>query len=106
MTFAIAIVLSTGNPGHVFAAAFEATTDAIDLFPFLMRRCGENMDKRVYNLHDSIGDKELRNDFVVALQAYAPRLIFKPSFLVQTGFSGIMGMWRLRLPLFGEISLK
>ena len=43
--------------------------DAVDLFPFLIRRCGANIDKRIYNLHTSIRDGELRYD---ALQTYSP----------------------------------
>ena len=101
----IAIALTTGNPGDVFAAAFDkrqqiqlvlaknrpptledisaanklisligspTVKDAIDLFPFLLCRCGANINKRIHNLHTSIRDGQLRNDFMLALQTYAP----------------------------------
>jgi hypothetical protein len=99
----IAVALTTGNPGEVFAAAFDkreqmqlvlakngpptlndiaaarefisligspAVLDAIDIFPFLIRRCEANINKRIHNLHASIQDGELRNDFTFALEAY------------------------------------
>jgi len=99
----IAVALTTGNPGEVFAAAFDkreqmqlvlakngpptpddiaaarefisligspAVLDAVDTFPFLIRRCGANINKRIHSLHMSIQDGELRNDFTLALEAY------------------------------------
>jgi hypothetical protein len=54
------------------------------------RRCGENIDdKRIYNLHTSIQDGELRNDFNCRLTYL--RLIPKPSLAVRTRF---LGLWR------------
>ncbi|KAM6491131.1 hypothetical protein JOM56_013370 [Amanita muscaria] len=49
-----------------------AVSDAMDLFPFLLRRCGANINKRIRNLHTSIRDEEIRNDFALALKAYEP----------------------------------
>ena len=100
---AIAISLTTGKPGDVFAAAFDkrermqlvlakngpptpddiaaanklisligdpTVTHSTHIFPFLIDRCGENIDKRVRNLHKSI--QELQNDFTLALEEYMP----------------------------------
>jgi hypothetical protein len=99
----IAVALTTGNPGEVFAAAFDkreqmqlvlakngpptpddiaaareffsligspAILSAVDIFPFLIRRCVANINKRIHNLHTFIQDGELRNDFTLALEAY------------------------------------
>ena len=49
-----------------------AVSDAMDLFPFLMHRGGANLNKRIHNLHTSIQDGELCNDFTLALKAYKP----------------------------------
>ena len=101
----IAVAMTTGKPGDVFAAAFDkrqniqlvlakngpptpddisaanelislignpTIVSAMGLFPFLIRRCGKNIDKRIHSLHTSIQDAELRNDFVLALQTYSP----------------------------------
>ena len=101
----ITVALSTGNPGEVFAAAFDkrkkvelvlaknghptpddiaaaeelisligspAVSDAMDLFPFLMHRGGANLNKWIHNLHTSIQDGELCNDFTLALETYEP----------------------------------
>src|SRR5260221_5021505 len=43
-------------------------SDAMDLFPFLIGRCGGNIDKRIRNVHGSI--QELRNDFKLAIAKY------------------------------------
>jgi hypothetical protein len=43
-------------------------SDAMDLFPFLIRRGGANIDKRIRNVHGSI--QELRNDFKLAIAEY------------------------------------
>jgi hypothetical protein len=100
----ITIALTTGNPGDVFAAAFDkreqmqlvlakngpptpedvaaakelislignpAVTHALDIFPFLMDRCGANINKRIHNLHTSILDGQ-DNYFTSALEAYHP----------------------------------
>ena len=45
-----------------------AVSNAMHLFPFLMRRCGANIDKRIRNLHESI--RELYDDFTSALEEY------------------------------------
>jgi len=99
----IAVALTTGNPGEVFAAAFDkreqmqlvlakngpptpddiaaarelisligspAVLDVMDIFPFLLRRCGVNINRRIHKIHTSIQDGELRNDFTLALEAY------------------------------------
>src|ERR1700733_9855391 len=47
-------------------------TSAVHLFPFLMRRCGANINKRIHNLHTTIQSTELRSDFSSALQTYVP----------------------------------
>jgi len=100
----ITVALTTGNPGDVFAAAFDkrkqmhlvlakngpptpqdmaaatdlifligssAVTHALDIFPFLMHRCGANINKRIHNLHTSILDGQ-DNYFTSALEAYHP----------------------------------
>ena len=127
----IALALTTGNPGEVFAAAFDkreqvqlvlakdgpptlddiaaarefisliespAVLDAIDIFPFLIRRCGANINKRIHNLHTSIQDGELRNDFTLALEAYSGGDIIAEFPTTE--------MWCLRLRLCGKILLK
>lgn len=133
---AIAIALTTGKPGNVFAAAFDkrermqlvlakngpptpddiaaanklisligdpAVTHAMDIFPFLIDRCGENIDKRVRNLHQSI--QELQNDFTLALEERR-RLILRPSFHMQASFWRNTGIRYLRLRPYGEILLN
>ena len=120
----IAIALTTGNPGDVFAAAFDkrqhiqlvlakngppthedvtaanelisligspTVADAMDLFPFLIRRCGANIDKWIHNLHTSIRDTELRNDFMLAMQAYVPEADIRVEFPVADKFLGDHG---------------
>ena len=47
-------------------------TDVYDLFPFLYRRCGTNINKQIHSLHMSIQNTELHNDFRLALQTYVP----------------------------------
>ena len=127
----IALALTTGNPGEVFAAAFDkreqvqlvlakngpptlddiaaarefisliespAVLDAIDIFPFLIRRCGANINKRIHNLHTSIQDGELRNDFTLALEAYSGGDIIAEFPTTE--------MWCVRLRLCGKILLK
>jgi len=42
----------------------------MDIFPFLLRRCGVNINRRIHKIHTSIQDGELRNDFTLALEAY------------------------------------
>jgi len=102
---AITVALSTGNPGEVFAAAFDkheqmelvltknghptpddiaaaeelisligspTVSDAMDLFPFLIHWGGANLNKQIHNLHTSIQDGELCNNFMLALEAYKP----------------------------------
>lgn len=55
-----------------FISLIGVVSNAVDLFPFLFRRCGANIDKRIRNLHTSIRDEELRKDFTLALKAYEP----------------------------------
>ena len=114
----IAVALTTGKPGDVFAAAFDkrehmelvlakngpptsediaaanelfsliaspTVTNALHLFPFLIRRCGENINKRILKLHASIESAELRSDFTSSLQAYVPEANIRVEF---PGFSG------------------
>jgi len=102
---AIAVALTTGKAGDVFAAAFDkrehfvlvlakngpptptdtaaanelfsliakpGVTNALHLFPFLIRRCGANINKRIRKLHASIQSTELRSAFASALQTYVP----------------------------------
>lgn len=59
-----------------------AVTRAAHLFPFLMRRCGANIDKRIHNLHTTIQSAELRSDFASALQAYVPEADIRVEFPV------------------------
>ena len=101
----IAVALTTGNPGDVFAATFDrregmelvlarnglptsediaaanellsliaspTVKHSLHLFPFLMKRCGANINKRIRKLHVSIQSTELRSDFTSALEAYVP----------------------------------
>jgi hypothetical protein len=107
----IAVALTTGKPGDVFAAAFDrrqhmalvlakngpptpedteaadelislignpAVQDATHLLPFLFKRCGENIEKRIYNLHKSL--QEMRGDFRLALQTYIPAASIQAEF--------------------------
>jgi len=123
----ITVALTTGNPGEVFAAAFDkreqmqlvlakngpptpddiaaarefisligspAVLGAVDIFPFLIRQCGANINKRIHNLHTSIQDGELRNDFMLALEAY-PGGDINAEFQVRTAFLGTTEMWCL-----------
>jgi hypothetical protein len=46
------------------------THDSMDIFPFLIQRCGANMDKRILNLNTSL--QEIRNDFKLTLETYIP----------------------------------
>ena len=120
----IAIALTTGNPGDVFAAAFDkrqniqlvlakngppthedvtaanelisliaspTVAGAMDLFPFLIRRCGANIDKWIHNLHTSIRDAELHNDFMLAMQAYVPEADIRVEFPGADKFLGDHG---------------
>ncbi|KIM42396.1 hypothetical protein M413DRAFT_444814 [Hebeloma cylindrosporum] len=50
-----------------------AISDAMDLFPFLIRRCGANIDKRIRNVHTSI--QGLQTDFLLALEEYVPETV-------------------------------
>ena len=47
---------------------------------FLICRCGANIDKRIHNLYTSIRDTELRNDFMLAMQAYVPEADIRVEF--------------------------
>jgi hypothetical protein len=47
-----------------------AVSYAMHLFPFLIRRCGANIDKRIRNLH--ISNRGLHHDFSSALEEYEP----------------------------------
>jgi len=129
----IAIALTTGNHGDVFAAAFDkrqhiqlvlakngpptpedvsaanelvsligspTIADAMDLFPFLIRRCGPNINKRIRNLHTSIRDGELRNDFMLALQAYAPEADIQAEF---PGADTLLGDYGDTVPPFATV---
>ncbi|KAG6812084.1 hypothetical protein H0H92_004449 [Tricholoma furcatifolium] len=91
----IAVALTTGDPGDVFAAAFDKrdnfqlvlaknglpnsddinaatelmsliaspdVTDMTGLWPFLVRRCGRNIEKRIHDLHTTLQDPMLRED--------------------------------------------
>jgi OTT_1508-like deaminase len=129
----IAIALTTGNPGDVFAAAFDkrqhiqlvlakngppthedvtaanelisligspTIADAMDLFPFLIRRCGANINKRIHNLHSSIRDAELRNDFMLAMQAYVPEADIRAEF---PGADTLLGDYGNAVPPFAAV---
>ena len=63
----------------------------MDLFPFLIRRCGANIDKWIHNLHTSIRDTELRNDFMLAMQAYVPEADIRVEFPGADKFLGDHG---------------
>ena len=47
---------------------------------FLICRCGANIDKRIHNRYTSIRDTELRNDFMLAMQAYVPEADIRVEF--------------------------
>ncbi|KIN97287.1 hypothetical protein M404DRAFT_1006167, partial [Pisolithus tinctorius Marx 270] len=99
----IAAALTTGNPGEVFAAAFDSrntltlvlakndcvtdednravrrlfnaitapeTQDAYDVLPFLLSRCGRNMEKRVTKMHDAV--TAFSHDLDMVLRDYQP----------------------------------
>ena len=133
----IALALTTGNPGDVFAVALDrneqiqlvlakngpptredkdaanelfsligspTVTDAGDLFPFLLRRCGANIDKRIHSLHMSIQNTELREDFRLALQTYTPMSGIQAEFPRADVI--LEAMEYLRSPCFGTIWLK
>ena len=58
--------------------------DAMDLFLFLLRRCGANIDKRIHSLQCVYPKHtDFRDDFRLALQTYYLCLIFKRNFLVR-----------------------
>jgi hypothetical protein len=57
-------------------------TSAVHVFPFLMRRCGANIDKRIHSLHTTIQSTEMRSDFMSALQAYVPEADIRVEFPV------------------------
>ncbi|KAF5374108.1 hypothetical protein D9615_008811 [Tricholomella constricta] len=131
----IAVALTTGNPGDVFAASFDkrqqvqlvlskngpptpedvsaanelisligspSVADAIDLFPFLIRRCGVNIDKRIHNLHTSLQDGELLNDFMLALQAYTPEANIQAEFPA-AGAHMFFQKYRNAVPAFATV---
>jgi hypothetical protein len=50
------------------------------LFPFLLQRCGENINKRIHSLHIWIQNTELRDDFRLALETYVPMSGFQAEF--------------------------
>jgi len=119
----IALFLTTGKPGDVFAIAFDkpcptqlviakngppapddivAANDLLTLiadptisdvhgfFPFLLKRCGANINKRITKLHKAIKDKELLADFTLELGEYDP----EPDIAVEFP--------QLLTPLYGE----
>ncbi|KIM42343.1 hypothetical protein M413DRAFT_27128 [Hebeloma cylindrosporum] len=125
----IAVALSTGKPGEVFAASFdkreqmqlvlakngpptpddiEASQELISLignpdvlhamhiFPFLLRRCGDNMNKRIRSLHQAIQDEDLRGVFALKLQTY------EPSDDIAAEFPGVSG-GGLLLRKYGDV---
>ena len=129
----IAVALTTGKPGDVFAAALDkrehiqlvlakngpptheditaaneltsligtpSVTDAMDLFPFLLRRCGANINKRIHSLHMSIQSRELRDDFRLALQAYVPMSDIQAEF---PGVGTILGTYGDAVPPFAMV---
>ena len=129
----IAVAMTTGKPGDVFAAAFDkrqniqlvlakngpptpddisaakelislignpTIVSAMGLFPFLIRRCGENIDKRIHSLHTSIQDAELRNDFVLALQTYSPEPDIQAEF---PGAGRLLGAYGDAVPPFPTV---
>ena len=49
-----------------------SATYASGLVPFLLRRCGTNINKRIHNLNISIQNTELLDGFQFALQTYVP----------------------------------
>jgi hypothetical protein len=129
----IVVALTTGNPGDVFAAAFDkrehmqlvlakngppasediaasnelisligslTVADAMELLPFLIQRCGANIDKRIHNLHTSIQGKELHNDFRWALQTYALETDIQAEF---PGADTLLGYYRGAVPPFAAV---
>ena len=47
-----------------------AIDTAMDIFPFLLRRCGVNINKRIHKLHTSL--QVIRDDFTLELNTYTP----------------------------------
>ncbi len=43
---------------------------AMDIFPFLLRRCGANINKRIHKLHTSL--QVIRDNFALELNTYTP----------------------------------
>jgi hypothetical protein len=74
--------------------------DATDLFSFLICRCGANIDKRIHNLHTSIRDGQLRNDFMLALQGYAPETNIQAEF---PGADQLLGEYGDAVPPFATV---
>ena len=72
-------------------------THAGDIFPFLLRRCGANINKRIRSLHMSIQNIELRNDFQLALQTYVPMSDIQAEF---PGAETILGTYGDEVPPF------
>jgi len=86
----IELVLARNGPptSEDIAAANEfisligspTVTSAVHPFPFLMRRCGANIDQRIHNLHTTIQSTALRSDFASALDAYVPEADIRVEF--------------------------
>jgi hypothetical protein len=119
--------MTTGNSGDLFATAFDkmtsrahslacsswretddmaaatelirnpAVSDAMDLFPCLMRRCGANIDKRIHNLHILSKIESSATTFGAGGVGYEPGLTLPLSFQVRARFLGNMEMRCLRL---------
>jgi hypothetical protein len=81
----------------IFLIGNLAVSDAMDLFPFLMRWCGANIDKRIHNLHILSKIESSATTFGAGGVGYEPGLMLSLSFQVRARFLGNMEMRCLRL---------
>ncbi|KAG6848918.1 hypothetical protein H0H93_012823 [Arthromyces matolae] len=59
-------------------------TNVQQVLPFLIRRCGRNIDKRINDLHTTLKDPMLLEDFREALETYTPPSEFRLEFPSKT----------------------
>jgi hypothetical protein len=129
----IAVALTTGKPGDVFAASFDKRSNmqlvlaknkphtrediaaanhllslinhskaktAIDIFPFLIERCGTNINKRIRNLHISLQGEELQRDLSSALKTYKSGADMQAEF---PGSGPLLRVYRDSVPSFATV---
>jgi hypothetical protein len=80
-----------------------SVTQPLDLFPFLLRRCGANIDKRISSLHISIQNTELRDDFQFALQTYAPMSDIRAEFPDAADVEFVLRVYENAVPPFAVV---